>query len=57
MFPELDAGVVAELSEGQRAIAHLVVLVTVPVVVGLVLLVRRVRGSRKREPRIHEEQR
>jgi hypothetical protein len=39
MFPDL----LAALSEGQRAIAHLVVLLAVPVVVGLVLLVRRLR--------------
>jgi hypothetical protein len=40
---ELGAGVVAALSEGQRAIAHHVVLLAVPVVVDLVLLVRRAR--------------
>ena len=57
MSPEIGAGVVAALSEGQRAIAHLVVLLAVPVVVGLVLLVRRVRGANEREQRLHEEQR
>jgi hypothetical protein len=39
MSPDL----LAALSEGQRAIAHLVVLLAVPAVIGLVLLVRRVR--------------
>jgi len=50
MFPEviaadfaLASAVVAALSEGQRAIAHLVVLLAVPAVVGLVLLIRRLR--------------
>ena len=57
MSPELGAGVVAALSEGQRAIAHLVVLLTLVVVVGLVLLVRRARGRDTREQRLHEEQR
>jgi Flp pilus assembly protein TadB len=46
MSPELGAGVVAALSEGQRTIAHLVVLLAVPVVVGVVLLVRRARRRR-----------
>jgi heme/copper-type cytochrome/quinol oxidase subunit 2 len=41
MSPEL----LAALSEGQRAIAHLVVLLALPVAVGLVYLVRRVRRS------------
>lgn len=47
-------GVLAALSEGQRAITHLAVLLAVPVAVGLVFLVRRVRrrdvsGERERE--------
>jgi hypothetical protein len=37
MFPEL----LAALSEGQRAIAHLVVLLVVLVAAGLVYLIRR----------------
>ena len=37
MSPEL----LAALSEGQRAIAHLLVLLAVPAAVGLVYLVRR----------------
>jgi hypothetical protein len=57
MSPEIGGGVVAALSEGQRAIAHLVVLLAVPALVGLVLLVRRVRGADKRGQRSHEEQR
>lgn len=47
----------AALSEGQRTIAHLLMLLAVPVVVGLVLLVPRVRGPDRREQRIHEEER
>jgi hypothetical protein len=39
MSPDL----LAALSEGQRAIAHLVVVLALAVVAGLVLLVRRVR--------------
>jgi hypothetical protein len=39
MSPEL----LAALSEGQRAIAHLAVLLAVVVVAGLIFLVRRVR--------------
>jgi hypothetical protein len=57
MSPEIGAGVLAALPEGQRAIAHLLVLLAVPVVVGLVLLVRRGRGAHKREQRIHEQER
>jgi hypothetical protein len=56
---EIGLGALAALSDGQRAIAHLVVLLTVPVIVGLVFLVRRVRRS-KRTPdgqRTPEEER
>jgi hypothetical protein len=55
MSPDL----LAALSEGQRAIAHLVVLLAVPLVIGFVLLVRRVRrrnGARE-EQRTPEEER
>jgi hypothetical protein len=45
MFPE---PLVAALSEGQRAVAHLVVLLAVPVVVGLVFLIRRMRREDQR---------
>ena len=38
---EIGLGALAALSDGQRAIAHLVVLLAVPVIVGLVFLVRR----------------
>jgi hypothetical protein len=51
--------IVAALSEGQRAIAHLIVLLAVPVIVGLVLLIRKVRRpdhTRERQ-RIPEEER
>jgi hypothetical protein len=44
---EIGQGVLAALSEGQRAIAHLVVLLAVPVIAGLVFLVRRVRRSNR----------
>jgi hypothetical protein len=50
---EIGLGVLAALSEGQRAIAHLVVLLAVPVAIGLVFLVRRVR----RRSRIRDGQR
>jgi hypothetical protein len=49
MSPEL----VAALSEGQRAIAHVLVLLAVVAAVGLVYLVRRAR----RPGRIEEEER
>jgi hypothetical protein len=39
----LEPGLLAALSEGQRTIAHLVVLLAVPVVVGLVYLIYRTR--------------
>jgi uncharacterized membrane protein len=51
MSPDL----LAALSEGQRAIAHVVVLLAVPLVIGLVLLVRRMR--RPDRPRIPEAER
>jgi hypothetical protein len=41
MFPDLE--LVAALSEGQRTLAHLVVLLGVPVIAGLVYLVYRAR--------------
>jgi hypothetical protein len=56
MSPEFGAGVVAALSEGQRAIAHLVVFLALAVVVGLVLVVRRVRGADRRGQRSHEQE-
>lgn len=43
----IGVGVLAALSEGQRAIAHVVVLLAVVVIVGLVFLVRRVRRSNR----------
>jgi hypothetical protein len=51
-------GVVAALSEGQRAVAHLVVLLVVPVVIGLLLTVRRVRVHKwaRRGQRMPEEE-
>jgi hypothetical protein len=56
MFPELLAG----LSEGQRAIAHLAVLLVLPLAAGLVYLIRRKVGrpdqTRERQ-RIPEEER
>jgi hypothetical protein len=54
MSPEL----LAALSEGQRAIAHLVVFLVLPVAIGLVYLIRR-RVSRPDETerqRIPEEE-
>jgi hypothetical protein len=50
MSPEL----LAALSEGQRAIAHLVVLLALPVVAGLVYLIRR---RMRRPDQTHERQR
>jgi Flp pilus assembly protein TadB len=46
MFPEL----VAALSEGQRAIAHLLVVLVLLVTAGLVFLVRR-RARRREQTR------
>jgi hypothetical protein len=46
MFPELVAG----LSEGQRTIAHLLVVLVLLLAAGLVLLVRR-RAHRLQETR------
>jgi hypothetical protein len=51
MSPDL----LAALSEGQRAIAHLVVLLAVLLLIGFVLLVRRMR--RPGQPRVPEERR
>jgi len=51
MSPDL----LAALSEGQRAIAHLVVLLAMPVIAGLVFLMRRMRHPR--QPRSAEEER
>jgi hypothetical protein len=51
MFPEL----LAALSEGQRAIAHLAVLLTVAAAVGLAYLIHRAR--RRETQRIPEEER
>jgi hypothetical protein len=50
--------VLAALSEGQRAIAHLLVLLAVAVVAGLVFLIRRVRRRDQAGggQRIREEQ-
>jgi uncharacterized membrane protein len=53
MRPELP-GLVAALSEGQRAIAHLLVVLGLVAVIAAVLLVRRVRGNARR-PRAGEE--
>jgi hypothetical protein len=56
---EIGLGALAALSEGQRAIAHLLVLLAVPVIAGLVFLVRRMRRA-KRTPdgqRMPEEER
>jgi hypothetical protein len=61
MFPEpllaqLGA-IVAALSEGQRAIAHLVVLLGVPALIGLVVLVRRARRPEQTpDPRASSEE-
>jgi hypothetical protein len=52
MFP--DPGLLAGLSEGQRTIAHLVVLLAVPVAVGVVYLIRR---KLRRRDQIRERQR
>lgn len=55
----IGVGVLAALSEGQRAIAHLLALLAVPVIAGLVFLVRRMRRA-KRTPdgqRMPEEER
>jgi hypothetical protein len=43
MSPEIGVGVLAALSEGQRAIAHLVVLIALAVIAALVFLMRRMR--------------
>jgi hypothetical protein len=55
MSPEL----LAALSEGQRSIAHLVVLIVLPVAAGLVFLVRRVRrpDQTREQQQIREEER
>jgi hypothetical protein len=50
MFPELPAA----LSEGQRAIAHLVVVLVLLAAAGVVYLIRRHRG---RPDQPHETQR
>jgi hypothetical protein len=63
MFPEPIvselAAAVAALSEGQRAIAHLVVLLVLAVAAGLVFVIRRVRRSEETEEQqpIPEEER
>ncbi len=51
-------GPLAALGEGQRTIAHLVVLLAVPVAAGLVYLIRRTRSSDETHARkrIPEEQ-
>lgn len=54
MFPEpmladLMIGPLAGLSEGQRPIAHLVVLLAVVAIASLVYLIRRVRRRQTRE--------
>ncbi|MBA3244030.1 MAG: hypothetical protein H0T61_02495 [Actinobacteria bacterium] len=48
-------GLLAALGEGQRTIAHLLVLLAIPVVAGLVYLIRRMNrsdgsGEKKRIP-------
>jgi hypothetical protein len=58
MFPEIGLGLLAGLSEGQRTIAHLVILLAVPVVAGLVYLIVRMRRreqtrERQRIPKEH----
>jgi hypothetical protein len=45
----LNPELLAALSEGQRTIAHLVVLLGVPVVAGLVYLIYRVRRRDEEE--------
>jgi hypothetical protein len=50
MLPDL----LAALSEGQRAIAHLVVLLALPVAAALVYLIRR---RMRRPDQAHERQR
>ena len=56
---DMGLGVLAALSEGQRAIAHLVVLLALPVAVGLVYLIRRARRPEQThaKKRIPEEER
>jgi hypothetical protein len=55
MFPEIGPGLLAGLSEGQRTIAHLLILLAVPVVAGLVYLIRRRVRRRNQTQRIPEE--
>ena len=59
MSPEIGVGALAALSEGQRAIAHLAVLLALLLVAGLVVLLRRVlRPDQSSErQRIREEER
>jgi uncharacterized membrane protein len=56
MRPELP-GLVAALSEGQRAIAHLLVVLALVAVIAAVLLARRVRGNARRPYEREETQR
>jgi hypothetical protein len=55
MFPEPE--LLAALSEGQRTIAHLVILAGVPVAAGLVYLIFRARrrDETREKPRIPDE--
>jgi hypothetical protein len=55
MFPEVGLRLLAALSEGQRTIAHLVILLAVLVVGGLVYLIRRRVRRRNQTQRIPEE--
>jgi hypothetical protein len=60
MSPEVSVGVVAALSEGQRAVAHLVVLLGAAVAVALFFLVRRTarRDEKTADPQgVRDEER